>query len=248
MQPITGPIYRYDETNAQPGAFPRYYDGSWLINNRGSRRRLLEGSPAPQGQQPDAARQRLAARTTRAPRPQSQSGLVIGTQFGPDGSLYMSRFSVGCCRSNTSAADQNQIVKISFNVQDECLTDTAAPSTPRTRSPARRTRARPNTYVNSATLKLTATDSGCAGVKSIEYREQGATDWLPYTADGHVHDGKTYNDRVPRDGQEGQRLRGQDGHVQILEDQRHDRADGQRAGRRATRTSAATSSARPRSR
>ena len=36
MQPITGPIYRYDEANAQPGAFPRYYDGSWLINNRGS--------------------------------------------------------------------------------------------------------------------------------------------------------------------------------------------------------------------
>ena len=59
---------------------------------------------------------------------QSQSGLVIGTQFGPDGSLYMSRFSVGCCRANTSAADQNQIVKISFNVQDECLTDTAAPN------------------------------------------------------------------------------------------------------------------------
>ena len=40
----------------------------------------------------------------------------------------MSRFSVGCCRDGTSAADQNQIVKISFNVQDECLTDTAAPN------------------------------------------------------------------------------------------------------------------------
>ena len=40
----------------------------------------------------------------------------------------MARFSVGCCRSNTSAANQTQIVKISFNVQDECLTDTAAPN------------------------------------------------------------------------------------------------------------------------
>ena len=36
MQPITGPIYRYDAATARPGAFPRYYDGSWLINNRGS--------------------------------------------------------------------------------------------------------------------------------------------------------------------------------------------------------------------
>ena len=57
------------------------------------------------------------------------SSLVIGTQFGPDGQLYMARFSVGCCRANTSAADQTQIVKISFNVQDECLTDTNAPNT-----------------------------------------------------------------------------------------------------------------------
>ena len=34
----------------------------------------------------------------------------------------MSRFSVGCCRASTNATQQNQIVKISFNVQDECLT------------------------------------------------------------------------------------------------------------------------------
>ncbi len=93
----------------------------------------------------------------------------------------MSRFSVGCCRSNTSAADQNQIVKISFNVQDECLTDAAAP-TATSEVTGQVYPGQADTYVNSASLKLTATDSGCAGVKSIEYREQGSTDWLPYTA------------------------------------------------------------------
>ena len=33
----------------------------------------------------------------------ANSSLVIGTQFGPDGALYMARFSVGCCRADTSA-------------------------------------------------------------------------------------------------------------------------------------------------
>ena len=36
MQPIAGPIYRYDGSTATAGAFPRYYDGAWLINNRGT--------------------------------------------------------------------------------------------------------------------------------------------------------------------------------------------------------------------
>ena len=43
--------------------------------------------------------QRLAARTTRpAPAAANANGLVIGSQFGPDGALYLARFSVGCCR------------------------------------------------------------------------------------------------------------------------------------------------------
>ena len=36
MSPITGPVYRYNADTAGPGAFPAYYDGSWLIANRGS--------------------------------------------------------------------------------------------------------------------------------------------------------------------------------------------------------------------
>ena len=191
MQPLAGPIYRYPDGTATPGAFPRYYNGSWLINNRGSDNgfwkevkmrqdnnqmlRVSDWLPYNGGVNPNAA----------------NSGLVIGTQFGPDGALYMSRYSVGCCRDGTNASQQNQIVKISFNVQDECITDTNAPNASATVT-GQAYPDRPNTYVNTATLKLAATDSGCAGVKNIEYRQQGSTDWLPYTTDVVFNEAKTY--------------------------------------------------------
>ena len=191
MQPITGPIYRSSSTSGA-GAFPAYYDGSWLINNRGSNDgfwkevqlrkdnnemlRVNEWLPYNGGVNPSGA----------------NSSLVIGTQFGPDGNLYMSRYQVGCCRSGTSENDKNQIVKISFNVLDQCDTDTAAPNAsadvtgqayPDT----------PNTYVNTAKLRLSATDSGCAGVKNLEYRQAGTTEWSPYSAEVTFDEGKTYN-------------------------------------------------------
>ncbi len=191
MQPLAGPIYRYPEGTANSGAFPRYYDGSWLIGNRGSddgfwkevkmrkdnnqMLRVSDWLPYNGGVNPSNA----------------NSSLVIGSQFGEDGNLYMSRFSVGCCRSGTSAANQNQIIKISFNVQDECLTDTNAPNSSADVT-GQAYPDRPNTYVNTAKVKLNATDSGCAGVKSIEYRQQGSTEWLPYTTELTFEEGKTY--------------------------------------------------------
>src|SRR5690606_23939436 len=39
----------------------------------------------------------------------------------------------------------------------------------------------PNTYVNSATVRLSATDIGCAGVQGIEYRVNGESEWHPYS-------------------------------------------------------------------
>ena len=73
---------------------------------------------------------------------------MIGSQFGADGALTWLA-SVGCCRSNTSAANETQIVKISFNVQDECLTDTSAPATGHEVTGQAYPDA-PSTYVNSA--------------------------------------------------------------------------------------------------
>ena len=57
---------------------------------------------------------------------------------------------------------------------------------------------RPNTYVNSAKLRLRRTDSGCAGVKNIEYRQQGSTEWLPYSAEVTFDEGKTYTSSTAR--------------------------------------------------
>ena len=191
MQPITGPIYRSSAASGA-GAFPAYYDGSWLINNRGAESgfwkevqlrkdnnemlRVNEWLPYNGGVNPSGA----------------NSSLVIGTQFGPDGNLYMARYQVGCCRSGTTEADKNQIVKISFNVLDQCDTDTAAPSTS-AEVTGQAYPDTPNTYVNTAKLRLSATDSGCAGVKNLEYRQAGSTDWLPYSAEVTFDEGKTYN-------------------------------------------------------
>ncbi len=173
MQPITGPIYRYHGGHGQQGAFPRYYDGSWLINNRGSDNgfwkevklrkdnnqmlRVSDWLPYNGGVNPTSA----------------NSSLVIGTQFGPDGKLYMSRFSVGCCRSTAPAPPTRTR---SSRSRSTSRTSASRTRTRRTRPPTVTGQAypdRPNTYVNSAKLKLTATDSGCAGVKNIEYRQQG---------------------------------------------------------------------------
>ena len=179
-QPITGPIYRFDE-DAPQGAFPAYYDGSWLINNRGSDNgfwkevRLREDN-----------NQMLhvhdwlpynAAGSTSA----DFNSLVIGTRFGPDGALYMGRFSVGCCRNEINASQQTQIVKVEFNVQDECLADEQAPSVSHELEGIEDPDS-PGTYVNGATMTIDAEDVGCAGLDTVEYRvnSDAEEDWVAY--------------------------------------------------------------------
>jgi Trehalose utilisation/Glucose / Sorbosone dehydrogenase len=160
-QPITGPIYRYDEETAGPGAFPPYYDGSWLINNRGSddgfwkEVRLREDD-----------NQMLhvhdwlpynAAGNTNA----DFNSLVIGTRFGPDGALYMGRFSVGCCRNEIGATDETQIVKIEFNVQD----DVGGEPELATRVKPRRDKVKPG---KKAKFELTVRNRGDATADGLE--------------------------------------------------------------------------------
>ena len=247
MQPITGPIYRYDEANAQPGRLPALLRRLVADQQPRLQRRFLEGSPAPQGQQPDAARQRLApvqlGRHDRvAVRPRHRHAVR------PRRPLYMSRFSVGCCRSNTSAADQTQIVKISLQRPGRVPDRHGRAERRATRSPARRTRARPDTYVNSAHAE--------AHVDRLRLRRRQVDRVPPAGLDRlaalhgrrHLHRGQEVHDRVPLDGQEGQRLRDQDGHVRDPRDQRHHGPDGHGLHGAATRTSAASSSAPPRSR
>ncbi|MDA0172611.1 ThuA domain-containing protein [Solirubrobacter taibaiensis] len=166
MQPIAGPIYRYDGSTATAGAFPRYYDGAWLINNRGS----ADGFWKEVRMRKDNNEMLRvndwlpynAAGTDNA----SVNGLVIGTQFGGDGALYMSRYAVGCCRNNNNTP--TQIVKISFNVHDEA----AAPTASATLDPAVPGEGR--AYPGPVNVRFSAADTGDAnpvsGLANIEYR------------------------------------------------------------------------------
>ncbi|MDA0138859.1 ThuA domain-containing protein [Solirubrobacter deserti] len=179
MQPIAGPIYRYDASSASAGAFPRYYDGAWLINNRGTNDGFWKEVRLRQDNNqmlrvndwlpPNAAGSDTA----------SLNSMVIGTQFGADGALYMSRYAVGCCRNNNTIP--TQIVKISFNVYDE----TTAPSATAELDPALPGEGR--AYPGPVTVKLNATDaaaegdanpvSGLAGIEYRSVKDGVAGDW-----------------------------------------------------------------------
>jgi len=191
MSPVAGPIYRYPEGTAGQGAFPRYYDGSWIINNRGSESGFWKEVRMRSDNNEMLRVQDWLPYNHAGSGSANANGFVIGSEFGPDGALYLARFSVGCCRSNTNANQQTQIVKISFNVQDECLTDESAPNVNHqvTGQPYP---GEENTFVNSASFRLTANDVGCAGVSAIEYREQGDSEWKPYSSAVTFDEGKTY--------------------------------------------------------
>jgi plastocyanin len=178
MQPVTGPVYRYDEETAGPGAFPPYYDGSWLINNRGSNEGFWKEVRLREDNNNMLHVHDWLPYNAAGTDPGSLNGLVIGTQFGPDGALYMSRFPVGCCRNEINT-QQVQIVKIEFNVADQCDADTQPPNAAHEVT-GQAYPGQPNTYVNSASLRLSATDVGCAGTDTIEYRRTGETEWQPY--------------------------------------------------------------------
>jgi hypothetical protein len=176
MQPIAGPIYRYDAANASAGAFPRYYDGAWFINNRGTNDGFWKEVRLRQDDNKMLRVNDWLPANQAGTATTSLNSLVIGTQMGADGSLYMSRYSVGCCRSNN--ATPTQIVKISFNVYDE----TTKPSASATLDPAVPGEGR--AYPGPVTLNLSAADASAdadpnpvSGVDYIEYRD--ITDGLP---------------------------------------------------------------------
>jgi plastocyanin len=189
MSPITGPIYRYDAKKAKPGAFPPYYDGAWFIANRGDNGGFWKEV-------------RLTSDTNKMLRvdnwvPTSQFGApnnsyVIPTRFGPDGALYMARWTNGCCRSSLNASTQTELVKIEFAVQDQCLEDTLPPVV-NPKIAGREHPLQPGKYVDGATLSLLAGDQGCAGVKSIEYRMGAGGAWKAYDAPLVFDKGGTYD-------------------------------------------------------
>ena len=122
-----------------------------------------------------------------------QNGLVIGTQFGDDGALYMGRYPVGCCRNNTNASTRVQIIKVSFEVYEE----STAPTTTIALDPA--TPGAGRTYAGPVTVNFTAQDTAGSGqiVSGIDYVEQRVTlngapgDWQRTTNVGTANPFKT---------------------------------------------------------
>ena len=186
MQPVTGPVYRYREGSG-PNALPEYYDGSWLITNRGTDSGWWKEV-------------RLRKDTNHMLRvndwlPTSNFGppnnsFVIPTQFGPDGALYMARWSFGCCRNQLTPDSKTELVKIEFDLNDKCDDDAQAPTVSHQISGDPAPDAQ-NTYLNSATLELTSRDVGCSGVDKTEYRVNGGA-WTTYDGPVPFDDPGTY--------------------------------------------------------
>jgi plastocyanin len=178
QSPVTGPVYRYDADTAGPGAFPPYYDGSWFITNRGDNNGWWKEVRL---RSDDNEMLRVNDWVPTGQFGTPNNSFVIPTQFGPDGALYMARWTEGCCRNQLSAGTQTQLVKIEFAVQDECLADTEAP-TANHRVEGREHPSKPGTFLEDATLVVTAGDAGCAGIDTIEYRvnSDDEGDWQAY--------------------------------------------------------------------
>jgi PKD repeat protein/plastocyanin len=177
--PVTGPIYRHDAETAGQGAFPAYYDGSWFITNRGSSNGFWkEVRLRSDDNEMLRVNEWLPAGTFGSPN----NAHVIPVKFGPDGALYMATWTNGCCRNQLNAGTQTQLIKVESAVVDECLEDTEPP-TANHRVEGREHPAQPGTFIDSASLALTAGDAGCAGIDTIQYRvNSDADEWETYSA------------------------------------------------------------------
>ena len=187
MQPVTGPVYRHRE-GAGEGAFPAYYDGSWLITNRGAENGFwkevrLRGDD----NQMLRVNDWLPYNSFGTPT----NSFVIPTRFGADGALYMSRWSFGCCRNQQSGEGSTELIKVEFGAAGDCTGDTAAPTVQHAIE-GRPAPDRPGAYIGSATLRLTANDVGCAGVDTVEYRVDGG-EWTAYSGPVTFDEERSYS-------------------------------------------------------
>jgi plastocyanin len=106
------------------------------------------------------------------------TSFVIPSRFGPDGALYMARWAEGCCRNQVGEDTKTQLLKVEFTVTDECETDTEAPKVNH-HVGGEPVEGKPDTFLGSATLTVTAGDAGCAGIDTVETRVNGGA-WEQY--------------------------------------------------------------------
>jgi len=167
MQPVAGPIYRYNPNTVSSGGFPAYYDGSWLINNRGSQTGFWKEVKLRQDNNEMLRVHDWLPANFAGNGVADLNGFVIGSKFGQDGALYITRYPVGCCRNQTNANTRVQIAKITFEVYDE----STAPETSIALDPA--TPGAGRTYPGPVTVNFTSRDVAGAGqvVSGVDYVE-----------------------------------------------------------------------------
>jgi glucose/arabinose dehydrogenase/type 1 glutamine amidotransferase len=154
QEAITGPIYRYDPDNPSETKWPAYYDGSWLILDRGQnwwREARIQ----------DDGSGLLRVNSFFQPNQFGNPGhtSVIPVKFGPDGSLYLARF--------TGRDSSSQLMRIDYvgGQEDEAPpTVSAAVDGPQDDD---------GNFVARATLELSASDGEGSGVDRIEYAVNG---------------------------------------------------------------------------
>jgi glucose/arabinose dehydrogenase len=165
QEPITGPIYRYDPDNPSETKWPAYYDGSWLILDR-SNNWWREARIEDDGNDLLTVNEFFQPNQFGAPQHTS----VIPVKFGPDGSLYMARF--------TGRGSSAQLIRIDYvgDQEDEIPPEVEAEvSGPQNDD---------GDFVGQATLNITGTDGAGSGVELIEYSLDGGGEWSELPNDG----------------------------------------------------------------
>ena len=211
----------------EPGRLPALLRRLLAHQQPWRRQRLLEGSPDAQGQQPDAARQRLAAvqlaaPPRRAPELEPRDRLAVRSRrLALHGPLLGRLLPLEHERDPAEPDRQDH-----FNVQDECITDTNAP----TASHEVTGQAYPDTPTPTSTPPAAARrrPTPVAPASRTSSTASGETDWHEYTTEVTYKPRANLQRRVPRDRPQGQRGRDQDRDVHGPADQGHDGPDGER--------------------
>jgi glucose/arabinose dehydrogenase len=158
QEAITGPIYRYDPENPSETKWPAYYDGAWLILDRGQnwwREARIQ----------DDGSGLLRVNGFFQPNqfgPPAHT-FPIPVKFGPDGALYLARFA-----GRGTSSELIRIDYVGAPEDSEPPTVDAEVSGPQTPD---------GEFAGRATLEITASDGTGSGVDRVEYSLDGS-EWI----------------------------------------------------------------------
>ena len=240
MQPITGPIYRYNGAAGSGGRFPGYWDGGVADHNRGADNGFWkEVRLRKDNNQMLRVQDFLPTSAFGADQP------VIGTLRPGRRAVHdaLGRLLPPRARRGGDAAGADRVQRAG-----QVPGGHAGAGRRSTPWPGARILTGGRLSVDKATLTISAGDAGCSGVDTVEYRvnSDAAADWQPYTEAPSTSTSRgACSGRLPRDRRVRQRLGGRDGELRRRPRRRQRRADRDGSGVRGRRTTRATTS-RPR--